>query len=185
MAAAEVRWFRHRYVIRHMAFNSFADNAPNITPTSLSIKPQGYTGASNVQPALTSGSILYVQSQGSRIREFSYNAAGSTCEQAAQWRLELSRSRTLDMKVTPCAISYNAAVSACEQGAQRALFADPHAGHRLRLQHRHQRRAAGNDRPADDSKSAPCDAGLQPRRAALRDHRPHDVPRAFPARGHL
>jgi hypothetical protein len=58
-------------------FRIFADNAPNITPTSLSIKPQGYTGASNVQPALTSGSILYVQSQGSRIREFSYNAAGN------------------------------------------------------------------------------------------------------------
>jgi hypothetical protein len=54
-------------------FRIFADNAPNITPTSLSIKPQGYTGASNVQPALTSGSILYVQAQGSRVRELSYN----------------------------------------------------------------------------------------------------------------
>lgn len=59
-------------------FRIFADNAPNITPTSLSIKPQGYTGASSVQPALTSGSILYVQSQGSRIREFSYNSAGNS-----------------------------------------------------------------------------------------------------------
>lgn len=54
-------------------FRIFADNAPNITPTSLSIKPQGYSGASNVQPALTSGSILYVQFQGSRIREMAYN----------------------------------------------------------------------------------------------------------------
>lgn len=54
-------------------FRIFADNAPNITPTSLSIKPQGYSGAANVQPALTSGSILYVQAQGSRIRELSYN----------------------------------------------------------------------------------------------------------------
>jgi hypothetical protein len=54
-------------------FRIYADNAPNITPTSLSIKPQGYSGASNVQPALTSGSILYVQSQGSRIRELAYN----------------------------------------------------------------------------------------------------------------
>lgn len=54
-------------------FRIFADNAPNITPTSLSIKPQGYSGASNVQPALAQGSILYVQAQGSRIRELAYN----------------------------------------------------------------------------------------------------------------
>lgn len=54
-------------------FRIFADSAPNITPTSLSIKPQGYSGANNVQPALTSGSILYVQAQGSRVREMAYN----------------------------------------------------------------------------------------------------------------
>jgi hypothetical protein len=54
-------------------FRIFADSAPSITPTSLSTKPQGYSGASNVQPALTSGSILYVQAQGSRIREMAYN----------------------------------------------------------------------------------------------------------------
>lgn len=54
-------------------FRIFADNAPAITPTSLSIKPQGYSGASNVQPVVTSGSVLYVQSQGSRVREAAYN----------------------------------------------------------------------------------------------------------------
>lgn len=54
-------------------FRIFADNAPNITPQSLSTKPQGYAGANNVQPALTSGSILYVQAQGSRVREMAYN----------------------------------------------------------------------------------------------------------------
>ena len=54
-------------------FRIYADNAPAITPTSLTIKPQGYSGASNVQPALTSGSILYVQAQGSRVRELAYN----------------------------------------------------------------------------------------------------------------
>lgn len=54
-------------------FRIFADSAPAITPTSLSIKPQGYSGAANVQPALTSGSLLYVQAQGSKIRELAYN----------------------------------------------------------------------------------------------------------------
>jgi hypothetical protein len=53
-------------------FRMFADGAPAITPSSISIKPQGYTGASNVQPVVSSGSILYVQAQGSRIRELAY-----------------------------------------------------------------------------------------------------------------
>lgn len=44
-----------------------------ITPSSVSIKPQGYSGASNVQPVVTAGSLLYVQAQGSRIRELGYN----------------------------------------------------------------------------------------------------------------
>ncbi|MBT9467216.1 hypothetical protein [Hydrogenophaga sp.] len=50
----------------------FADNEPAITPTSLSVKPMGNSGASNVQPVVTSGSILYVQAQGSRVRELAY-----------------------------------------------------------------------------------------------------------------
>jgi len=54
-------------------FRIFADNAPSIVPSTLSIKPQGNSGANNVQPALASSSILYVQSQGSRIRELAYN----------------------------------------------------------------------------------------------------------------
>jgi hypothetical protein len=81
---------RQQNAIRHMLplsdltaltvgaeFRIFADNAPAITPTSLSIKPQSYSGASNVQPALASGSILYVQSQGSRVRELSYNGTNN------------------------------------------------------------------------------------------------------------
>lgn len=51
----------------------FSDNAPAITPSTLSIKPQGFTGASNVQPALAGNSVMYAQAQGSRIRELSYN----------------------------------------------------------------------------------------------------------------
>lgn len=62
-------------------FRIFADGAPAITPTSLSIKPLGYSGASNVQPALTSRSILYVQAQGSRVRELVY-AAGPDAQPA-------------------------------------------------------------------------------------------------------
>jgi hypothetical protein len=54
-------------------FRIFADGAPAITPTSVSVKPQGYAGSANVQPVVTSGSILYVQAQGARVRELAYN----------------------------------------------------------------------------------------------------------------
>ena len=54
-------------------FRIFADGAPAITPTSVSIKPQGYSGSAAVQPVLTSSSILYVQAQGARVRELAYN----------------------------------------------------------------------------------------------------------------
>jgi hypothetical protein len=54
-------------------FRMFADGAPAITPSSISIKPQGYSGANNVQPVVSSGSILYVQAQGSRVREIAYD----------------------------------------------------------------------------------------------------------------
>ena len=53
-------------------FRIFADNSA-ITPTTISIKPQGYSGVADVQPALTSNSILYVQGQGARVRELSYD----------------------------------------------------------------------------------------------------------------
>ena len=54
-------------------FRVFAESSPAITPSSLSIKPQGYTGASSVQPAMAASAILYVQNQGSRMRELSFD----------------------------------------------------------------------------------------------------------------
>lgn len=51
----------------------FSDGAVAITPTSLSVKPQGYAGASNAQPVVTPSSVLYVQAQGARVRELSYS----------------------------------------------------------------------------------------------------------------
>lgn len=58
-------------------FRIFADGGPALSPETLSIKPQGFSGASIPQPALTSGSALYVQAQGSRVREIAYDANGS------------------------------------------------------------------------------------------------------------
>lgn len=54
-------------------FRIGAEGAAAITPTTISVKPQGYSGASETQPVVASNAILYVQAQGSRVRELSYN----------------------------------------------------------------------------------------------------------------
>lgn len=80
IAASQYNQIRHLTALSDLIaftaggeFRIFADGAPAITPTSVSIKPQGYAGANNVQPVVTTGSILYVQAQGSRVRELSYS----------------------------------------------------------------------------------------------------------------
>jgi hypothetical protein len=44
-----------------------------ITPATISVKPQSYVGASNVQPVVTSNSVLYAQDRGSHVREVAYS----------------------------------------------------------------------------------------------------------------
>lgn len=80
IAASQYNRIRHLVALSDLIaftaggeFRIYSEGAPAITPTTVSIKPQGYAGASNVQPVVTTGSILYVQAQGSRIRELSYN----------------------------------------------------------------------------------------------------------------
>ena len=57
-------------------FRIFADGGPAITPGTLAIKPQAASGAAAVQPAMASNSALYVQSQGSRVRELTPPGSG-------------------------------------------------------------------------------------------------------------
>jgi hypothetical protein len=55
-------------------FRIFSDNAPAITPTSVSMKPQSFSGCAAAAPVVTPTSILYVQGQGGRVREIGYSA---------------------------------------------------------------------------------------------------------------
>lgn len=80
VAAAQYNQIRHLVPLADLMvltqggeFRVYADNAPAITPTSVTIKPQGYAGSSNVQPVVSTSAVLYVQAQGSRVRELSYN----------------------------------------------------------------------------------------------------------------
>ncbi len=48
-------------------------NSDAITPTSISVKPQSYVGASNTQPVIVNNSMVYCAARGGHIRELGYN----------------------------------------------------------------------------------------------------------------
>jgi hypothetical protein len=48
-------------------------NSDAITPTTISVRPQSYVGASNVQPAIINNTLLYGAARGGHIRELAYN----------------------------------------------------------------------------------------------------------------
>ncbi|OJF92063.1 hypothetical protein AX761_21730 [Rhizobium sp. 58] len=46
-----------------------------ITPTAIKVDPQGYRGASKVQPIVVGNTVLFAQERGGVVRDFSYNFA--------------------------------------------------------------------------------------------------------------
>lgn len=48
-------------------------NSDAITPSSMSVRPQSYVGASSVQPLVINSSMLYAASRGGHLRECGYN----------------------------------------------------------------------------------------------------------------
>lgn len=48
-------------------------NTDAITPNSVSVKPQSYIGASNVQPVIVNNTVLYFAARGGHMQEMSYN----------------------------------------------------------------------------------------------------------------
>lgn len=51
-------------------------NSDSITPTSITVKPQSYVGASNVQPVVANVSMLYEAARGGHVRELRYSLEG-------------------------------------------------------------------------------------------------------------
>lgn len=47
-------------------------NSDAITPSSISVRPQSYIGASNVQPAIVNNTLLYCAARGGHVRELGY-----------------------------------------------------------------------------------------------------------------
>lgn len=50
-----------------------AANSDVLTPTSISVRPQSYIGASNVSPIVVGNAVLYAQARGGHLREMSYS----------------------------------------------------------------------------------------------------------------
>lgn len=48
-------------------------NSDAITPTTISVSPQSYVGASNVQPVIINNTLIYGAARGGHIRELAYN----------------------------------------------------------------------------------------------------------------
>jgi len=48
-------------------------NSDAITPTTITVRPQSYVGANNVQPAVINNTLLYAAARGGHIRECAYN----------------------------------------------------------------------------------------------------------------
>ena len=80
VAAREANTIRHIIPLTEMILLTSAAewrvtsvNSDAITPTSVSVKPQSYVGASNVQPIIVNNSLLYAAARGGHVRELGYN----------------------------------------------------------------------------------------------------------------
>ena len=80
VAAREANTIRHIVPLSNLVLLTGAAewrvasvNSDAITPTSISVKPQSYIGANNVQPVIVNNNILYGASRGGHMREMAYN----------------------------------------------------------------------------------------------------------------
>ena len=48
-------------------------NSDVITPTTISVRPQSYIGASNVQPSIVNNTVVYCAARGGHVRELGYS----------------------------------------------------------------------------------------------------------------
>ena len=80
VAAREANTIRHIVPLQQlMLLTSAAEwrvspvNSDAITPTTISVRPQSYIGASNVQPSIINNSMVYCAARGGHIRELGYS----------------------------------------------------------------------------------------------------------------
>lgn len=79
VAAREANTIRHIVPLTNLVLLTAAAewrvtsvNSDAITPTSISVKPQSYVGANNVQPVIVNNNIIYGAARGGHLREMAY-----------------------------------------------------------------------------------------------------------------
>ncbi len=80
VAAREANTIRHIIPLANLVLLTAASewrvtsvNSDAITPSSISVKPQSYIGANNVQPVIVNNNIIFVANRGSHLREMTYS----------------------------------------------------------------------------------------------------------------
>lgn len=80
VAAREANTIRHIVPVTNLLLLTGAAewrvtsvNSDAITPTTISVRPQSYVGASNVQPVIINNTLLYIAARGGHVRESAYN----------------------------------------------------------------------------------------------------------------
>jgi hypothetical protein len=79
VAAREANTIRHIVPLTNMVLLTSAAewritsiNSDAVTPSTVSVRPQSYIGANNVQPAIINNNLIYVAARGGHIRELAY-----------------------------------------------------------------------------------------------------------------
>lgn len=80
VAAREANTIRHILPLANLVLLTGAAewrvtsvNSDAITPSSISVKPQSYVGASNVQPVIVNTNIIFAAARGGHVREMTYS----------------------------------------------------------------------------------------------------------------
>jgi hypothetical protein len=80
VAAREANTIRHIVPLTNLVLlTSSAEwritsiNSDALTPTSVSVKPQSYIGANNVQPVIVNNNLIYAAARGGHMRELAYS----------------------------------------------------------------------------------------------------------------
>jgi hypothetical protein len=80
VAAREANTIRHIVPLTQLlALTSAAEwrispvNSDVITPTTISVRPQSYIGANNVQPSIVNNTVIYCAARGGHVRELGYS----------------------------------------------------------------------------------------------------------------
>jgi len=80
VAAREANTIRHIVPLTNLVLLTSAAewrvtsvNSDAITPTTVSVRPQSYVGASNVQPVIINNNLIYAAARGGHMRELAYS----------------------------------------------------------------------------------------------------------------